>query len=82
MVTYHKAFTAWGTPKAVLLPSASDIRARMAERTARLSERVRAARPVVVQVERTQVVVCCGMQGGGMRATKFSIRAGRRVGRC
>jgi cephalosporin-C deacetylase-like acetyl esterase len=63
--------------------TASMIRERMVYRTERLSERIRAARPVVLvqQVERTQVVVCCGVQGGGMRATKFSIRAGRRNGR-
>jgi hypothetical protein len=63
--------------------TASMIRERMVYRTERLSERIRAARPVVLvqQVERTQVVVCCGVQGGGMRSTKFSIRAGRRNGR-
>lgn len=60
---------------------ASMIRARMVERTERLSERIRAARPVVLHVEKTQVIICCGVQGGGMRSTKFSIRAGRRVGR-
>lgn len=62
---------------------ASMIRARMVERTERLSERIRAARPVVLvqQVEKTQVIICCGMQGGGMRSTRFSIRAGRRNGR-
>ena len=61
--------------------TASMIRERMQERTRALSERVRAARVVVQQVERTQVVVICGCNGGGMRSTKHSIRAGRRVGR-
>jgi hypothetical protein len=60
------------------------IRARMQERTERLSERIRAARPVVLvqQVERTQVVICCGVNGRGMGLkSRFACRAPRRHGR-
>ena len=44
--------------------TAQVIRERMAERTNRLSERVRAT-VQVVQVEKTQVVVICGCNGVG-----------------
>jgi len=57
------------------------IRERMAERTARLSWAIQATKPRVVQVERTQVVVCCGINGGGMGKTRFTCRAPRRHGR-
>jgi len=57
---------------------AMKIRQKMVERTERISN---AMRRVAEPVEKPQFVICCGSVGGGMRSTKFSIRAARRVGR-
>lgn len=56
---------------------------RMVARTQRISWACVALspKPKQVVIEKPQYVICCGVNGGGMRSTRFSIRAGRRVGR-
>jgi hypothetical protein len=56
----------------------------MVERTEMISWACMALSPRLPKqpepVEKPQFVICCGVNGGGMGKTRFSIRAGRRTG--
>lgn len=62
---------------------AMQIRQRMQERTERLSWAIRALRPAPkeVEVEKPQIIICCGTGGGMGTKNKFTCRAPRRHGR-
>jgi len=50
------------------------IRLRMSERTRAISQRIREARPVVVQVEKTQVVIHVAPYKRGMGLSSYICR--------